>query len=171
MKISKIISFAVACFMLISCIPAFANTATATPEDYVVTSANTNCSRFTEDENGTYILKSYLSGYAHAGNTVFRYGDGTSSERIEIPLDSTTGKFTLDKILRFTSTVSLTLKPTAFNFGTFYYKNGSTLTNPSGVNTAVSAASLYPQQGDVVTVEAPAGIIEYTVLDIYRPEN
>ena len=27
------------------------------------------------------------------------------------------------------------------------------------------------KKGDVVTVEAPAGIIEYTVLDIYRPEN
>ena len=27
------------------------------------------------------------------------------------------------------------------------------------------------KKGDVVTVEAPAGVIEYTVLDIYRPEN
>ena len=31
-------------------------------------------------------------------------------------------------------------------------------------------ALLGAKKGDVVTVEAPAGIIEYTILDIYKPE-
>lgn len=31
-------------------------------------------------------------------------------------------------------------------------------------------ALLGARKGDIVTVEAPAGVIEYTILDIYRPE-
>jgi transcription elongation factor GreA len=31
-------------------------------------------------------------------------------------------------------------------------------------------ALLGAKKGDIVTVEAPAGVIEYTILDIYRPE-
>ena len=162
MKFNKIISLVVGCLMLFSCIPALATTAVS--EAYVITSGNAKVASFTDDGNGTYIAKSVLDGYTHAGNTVFRYGQGTSSERIDIPLDSESGKFKLDKIMRFTSTISLTLNPTAFNFGTFYYKNGSTLTYPTSVNTAVNAAALYPQQGDVITVDS---VVDLNTLTSY----
>ncbi len=41
------------------------------------------------------------------------------------------------------------------------------ISNESPLGKALIGA----KKGDVVTVEAPAGVIEYTVLDIYKPEN
>ena len=40
------------------------------------------------------------------------------------------------------------------------------ISNESPLGKALIGA----KKGDVVTVEAPAGIIEYTILDIYKPE-
>ena len=40
------------------------------------------------------------------------------------------------------------------------------ISNESPLGKALIGA----QRGDVVTVEAPAGVIEYTILDIYKPE-
>ena len=41
------------------------------------------------------------------------------------------------------------------------------ISNESPLGKALIGA----KKGDVVTVEAPAGTIEYTILDIYKPEQ
>ena len=128
---------------------------------YVATSANTAASDFEAGADGSYVMKSVLSGnYTHAGNTVYRYGTGAVSERVELNADSSTGKFTKDKIYRFTSKITVNRRPTTLNFGSFYYKNGSSLVYPGSVN----GLSFIPDAGDTITVDS---IVDLNTLTSY----
>ena len=135
-----------------------------TTEPCVVTSGNVSVSNF-EEINGSYVMKSVLAGnYTHAGNTVYRYGAGTAGERVELGIDSSTGKFAKNKIYRYSSTVTVNVKPTGLSFGSFYYKNGSSLVYPK----SVAAASFIPEAGEAITVDS---IVDLNTLTSYYYVN
>lgn len=166
MKLNKIISLAVACFMLISCVSAFANTATATTESgepvttaYTILTGNPNIASYTDDGTGTYVAKAVLGGtYANTQGALYQYGDG--SDRVALTLDSTTGKFSANKILRFTSTVKMTVAATHMTFNTPYLKNGGT--NVFG--TTVNGINYRPKAGDTIVIDA---VVDLNTLTTY----
>ena len=161
MKLNKIISLALACLMIIGCsVTASAATPTGTTTSYVVASGNGKVATFTNDGTGTFVAKSVLNGYANANNTQFCYGSGYDKDSVELTLDSATGKFSLDKILRFSSTIDVTLKPTSFNFGTFFY-TGKTLVYPKSF--VVPSASR-PAAGSKINIDS---VVDLNTLTSY----
>lgn len=158
MKLNKIISLAVACFMLISCIPAFATTATAEPEVSAITieSGDTRILTFTADDNGAYLAEAALTGgKTNATGGVYRYGVASNSTRTTLNYNSATGKFGLDKIIRYTSTVEMLEDATKLTFNGTFFENGTQkfLSSYPVVNSLY-----YPKAGDTVVLD--------TVLDL-----